>query len=48
MKNDFGQQPVKFSLYFDGGTERKLQIKHLRKDLCKIHATWIFGSAALK
>ena len=31
--------------YFDGGTERKLQIKHLRKDLCKIHATWIFGSA---
>lgn len=39
---------LKFSLYFDGGTERKLQIKHLRKDLCKIHATWIFGSAALK
>lgn len=39
---------LKFSLYFDGGTERKLQIKHLRKDLCKIHATWIFGSATLK
>lgn len=39
---------LKFSLYFDGGTERKLQIKHLRKDLCKVHATWIFGSAALK
>lgn len=38
----------KFSLYFDGGTERKLQIKHLRKDLCKVHATWIFGSTALK
>jgi hypothetical protein len=33
-----------FSLYFDGGTERKLQIKHLRKDLCKVHATWSFGS----
>ena len=39
---------LKFSLYFDGGTERKLQIKHLRKDLCKVHAKWIFGSAALK
>ena len=39
---------LKFSLYFDGGTERKLQIKHLRKDLCKVHATWIFGSAALE
>lgn len=39
---------LKFSLYFDGGTERKLQIKHLRKDLCKVHATWTFGSAPLK
>lgn len=39
---------LKFSLYFDGGSERKLQIKHLRKDLCKVHATWIFRSAALK
>lgn len=39
---------IKFELYFDGGTERKLQIKHLRKDLCKVHATWVFGSAALK
>ncbi|NYT66843.1 restriction endonuclease [Alcaligenaceae bacterium] len=29
---------LKYSLYFDGGTERKLQIKHLRKDLCKVHA----------
>lgn len=36
---------LKYSLYFDGGTERKLQIKHLRKDLCKVHATWTFGSA---
>lgn len=37
---------LKYALYFDGGTERKLQIKHLRKDLCKIHATWIFGLAS--
>lgn len=35
---------LKYSLYFDGGSERKLQIKHLRKDLCKVHATWTFGS----
>ncbi|MBS3934608.1 MAG: helix-turn-helix domain-containing protein [Sulfuritalea sp.] len=35
---------LKYALYFDGGTERKLQIKSLRKDLCKVHATWIFGS----
>lgn len=37
---------LKYSLYFDGGKECKLQIKHLRKDLCKVHATWIFGSAS--
>lgn len=37
---------LKFSLYFDGGTERKLRINALRKDLCKVHATWTFGSAA--
>lgn len=37
---------LKFSLYFDGGSERKLQIKGLRKNLCKVHATWTFGSAA--
>ena len=35
---------LKYALYFDGGTERKLQIKNLRKDLCKVHATWVFGS----
>ena len=29
-----------FELYFDGGGERKLQIKNLRKDLCHVHATW--------
>ncbi len=33
---------VQFKLYFDGGTERKLQIKNLRKDLCVVHATWEF------
>jgi type II restriction enzyme len=37
---------LKFSLYFDGGTERKLQIKGLRKDLCKVHARWAFQLAA--
>ena len=31
-----------FDLYFDGGTERKLQIKNLRKNLCRVHATWEF------
>ena len=33
---------VQFCLYFDGGGERKLQIKGLRKDLCVVHATWRF------
>lgn len=31
-----------FELYFDAGTERKLQIKNLRKDLCRVHAVWDF------
>ena len=35
---------LKFALYFDGGTERKLQIKAIRKDLCIVHATWRFES----
>jgi type II restriction enzyme len=35
---------IKFALYFDGGTERKLQIKKIRKDLCVVHATWRFDS----
>jgi Type II site-specific deoxyribonuclease len=43
VKDSAGQ--LKYSLYFDGGTERKLQIKHLRKALCKVHATWTFDSA---
>jgi hypothetical protein len=33
---------VKYQLYFDGGTERKLQIKMLDKALCIVHATWKF------
>lgn len=32
----------KFQLYFDGGTERKLQIKNLDKRLCLVHAEWEF------
>jgi Type II site-specific deoxyribonuclease len=32
----------KFSLYFDGGGERKLQIKDLNKSLCQVHAIWSF------
>ncbi|MEO6671111.1 MAG: hypothetical protein ABIN36_16635 [Ferruginibacter sp.] len=31
-----------FQLYFDGGTERKLQIKALRKSLCNIIGEWEF------
>lgn len=31
-----------FNLYFDGGGERKLQIKSLNKKYCKIHAGWNF------
>jgi len=33
---------IKFQLYFDGGTERKLQIKSLDKKYCAVHATWEF------
>jgi len=35
---------LKFALYFDGGGERKLQIKNLDKQLCTVHATWRFMS----
>ena len=35
---------IKFALYFDGGTERKLQIKKIRKELCIVHSTWRFDS----
>ncbi|MDR3740111.1 MAG: hypothetical protein P4L40_13945 [Terracidiphilus sp.] len=39
---------LKFALYFDGGTERKLQIKKIKKDLCIVHATWQFESTAFE
>lgn len=39
------KQKLLFELYFDGGTERKLQIKHLRKDECVVIASWEFPSA---
>ena len=31
-----------FNLYFDGGGERKLQIKNLNKGYCRVHAEWDF------
>jgi hypothetical protein len=31
-----------FQLYFDGGSERKLQIKKLEKSECIVHASWEF------
>lgn len=34
---------LSFALYFDGGTERKLQIKSLRKSLCRVHCEWFFS-----
>lgn len=33
---------IKFQLYFDGGGERKLQVKNLLKEFCIVHATWEF------
>jgi type II restriction enzyme len=39
---------LKFALYFDAGTERKLQIKKIRKDLCIVHATWRFDSTTFE
>jgi hypothetical protein len=35
---------LKFQLYFDAGSERKLQVKHLRKNLCTVHAQWEFAT----
>ncbi|WP_445386427.1 hypothetical protein ACT6NV_06415 [Robiginitalea sp. IMCC44478] len=37
----------KFQLYFDGGSERKLQIKNLLKEYCTVHGVWIFPGANL-
>ncbi|MBU1693797.1 MAG: restriction endonuclease [Verrucomicrobia bacterium] len=36
---------LKFQLYFDAGSERKLQVRHLRKNLCTVHAQWVFATA---
>ena len=33
---------LKFALYFDGGTERKLQVQKIDKTYCKLHASWKF------
>lgn len=44
VRDDSGS--LKYSLYFDAGSERKLQIKHLRKSLCIVHASWTFKSVA--
>ena len=33
---------LKYELYFDGGTERKLKINKIDKSLCIVHATWEF------
>lgn len=32
-----------YDLYFDGGGERKLQVKDLKKSACVVHATWAFS-----
>lgn len=37
---------TKYKLYFDGGGERKLQIKSMRKSDCIVHATWSFETAS--
>ena len=36
-----------FQLYFDGGTERKLQIKGINIENCVVHASWAFPAADL-
>jgi type II restriction enzyme len=38
VKDEHGRKL--FELYFDGGTERKLQIRHLDKCRCVVHAVW--------
>src|SRR5579884_2760167 len=32
-----------YELYFNGGTERKLRVQKLRRDLCVFHAAWTFS-----
>ena len=38
----------KFQLYFDGGSEKKLQIKNLMKNNCVVHADWKFSDVNLR
>lgn len=38
---------IKFQLYFDAGTERKLQIRNLSMNFCITHASWIFSTEDL-
>ena len=40
VRNEQGE--TIFNLYFDGGGERKLQIKNLHKEYCHVHAVWEF------
>jgi type II restriction enzyme len=40
VRDELGEE--KFQLYFDGGSERKLQIKRLLKKYCCVHARWQF------
>ncbi len=46
VRDQSGQQI--YSLYFDGGGERKLQIKHLLKSACFVHAEWKFHATELE
>lgn len=36
----YDSRGLAFELYFDGGTERKLQVRSLAKRNCTVHATW--------
>ena len=42
----YDSERLKFALYFDGGTERKLQIKHIDREFCIFHANWSFTGIA--
>lgn len=45
VRDEHGED--KFQLYFDGGGERKLQVKHIQKKYCQVHATWEFPAVDL-
>ena len=42
-----GGEKIKFQLYFDGRSERKLRIQKLDKDYCIVHAWWRFDVNSL-